>query len=106
MSNCRLLRQGDVLLTPAKHMEVDGLGEPAIDGRVILALDEATGHHHSVAAKFAALFVLASGARVLRVMQQTALEHQEHAPIDLPAGDYVVTRQKEYNPSDVRQVAD
>ena len=37
---------------------------------------------------------------------QTILEHQEHAPITLPEGIYIVTTQREYTPTEIRNVKD
>ena len=34
------------------------------------------------------------------------LLHEEHAPIDLPAGSYIVRIQREYSPEALRNVAD
>jgi hypothetical protein len=104
-----MLRQGDVLLIPCTPGKTDLTGAkqvPADAGRVILARGEATGHHHSVASRVAALWVLANGMRLLQVREATRLDHQEHAPIDLPVGDWLVKRQREYTPESPRQVAD
>jgi hypothetical protein len=100
-------RQGDVLLLPTTKTALEGSKrQPREQGRIILAKGEATGHHHSIASRFAALFILATGERLLQLSRAAKIEHQEHGAIDLPAGDYLVTRQREYTPTEIRQVAD
>jgi hypothetical protein len=74
---------------------------------MVLALGEATGHAHAIAAPGELLrdsdpFVpdhlhLPSGGRLV---------HEEHATISLPKGWYRVIRQREYVPGAVRVVAD
>jgi hypothetical protein len=100
-------------------------------GRIKLALGEATGHHHSVYAADPALdlppaefFEEPEGRRVLLVLAPCELRHQEHAPIALDPtkpvqarqgdvlltpigkGAWEVTRQREYSPEAIRNVAD
>lgn len=105
-------------------------------GRAILAWGEVTGHHHEVVDAAATLdsaeidipacdfFEEPDGRRVLLAHRSCFLRHQEHAPIALdpsnpqqvrqgdvlldPIGDgaWEVIRQREYDPSEVRQVAD
>ena len=98
------IRQGDVLIEsgtiPGGVTRIK-----AKRGRLILAEGEATGHHHSVAEQDAQMFER-DGTLYLRVQTDTEVEHQEHAAIGLPAGDYRVTRQREYTPEAIRNVAD
>lgn len=100
-------------------------------GRVILAHGEVTGHAHEVIdatttdlAGAAQFFEEPNGRRVLLVLQPCVLRHQEHGPIALdPAkpemyrqgdvllkplgpGAWHVIRQREYDPADIRTVAD
>lgn len=105
-------------------------------GRIILANGEVTGHAHQVidasdrldpaeieipAADF---FEEPDGRRVLLVHRPCVLRHEEHGaialdpakPVQIRQGDvllspigpgaYHVIRQSEYNPAEVRQVAD
>lgn len=92
----KMIRQGDVLLIRRDDIErAIGQPTPAENGRLILAHGEATGHHHSVADTDAELIRI--GERMLlAVARQTALEHQEHAPLTLEPGVYEVRRQREY----------
>jgi hypothetical protein len=46
------------------------------------------------------------GALFLEVMRPTQIIHQQHHPIELPAGCYRVIRQREYTPEAIREVAD
>jgi hypothetical protein len=105
-------------------------------GRVILAHGEVTGHCHEVIDAVATLdpaeieipaadfFEEPDGRRILLVNRPCELRHQEHGPIALdprhpqqyrqgdvllnPIGDgaWEVIRQREYDPADIRQVAD
>lgn len=105
-------------------------------GRVILAWGEVTGHHHEVqdacalldpaelAIPAADFFEEPDGRRILLVNRPCVLRHQEHGPIALdpakpvqvrqgdvllnPIGDgaWEVIRQREFDPSEVRQIAD
>lgn len=105
-------------------------------GRVILAHGEVTGHAHEVCDASAHLdpaeieipaaeyFEEPDGRRVLLVNRPCVLRHQEHGPIALdPAhpvqvrqgdvllhpigeGAWEAIRQREYDPAEVRQVAD
>jgi hypothetical protein len=72
----------------------------------VLARGEATGHAHAVEASRAELYRGRSGRFFLRLAGATVLEHEEHAPIELPAGCYEVIRQREYRPGRIRRVAD
>lgn len=103
-------------------------------GRIILAWGEVTGHMHEVLTAEtslpptmdAAQFFTdpATGARTLLLIEPAVLRHQEHAPIALDprnpqqvrqgdvlltpigGGAWQVTRQREYSPEAIRNVAD
>lgn len=99
-----ILRQGDVAIirtTPktkiGKRIEREGR-------RIILARGEATGHHHAIADGGAELHALSdTDDRFLKVMAASGvtLTHQEHAPVLIPPGDYVVRIQREYGGKDL-----
>lgn len=105
-----IARQGDVLIErmDASVSTMPGTERKPSNGRYILVEGEATGHHHSVAAEdIDTLFANdETGEMFLRVMRETRLTHQEHAPIVLTPGTYRVTRQREYTPEGLRNVAD
>jgi len=97
----RQYRQGDVLLTgidpPTK------LGEPigSINGRLVLASGELTGHSHTVPALDgkAQFFKGPGNLRYLLLTAVEQLQHQEHGAIELEPGWYEVLVQREYDPA-------
>jgi len=102
-----MYRQGDVLIERVARMPKGGKAIKPEHGRIVLAHGEATGHHHSVAvADVAESIVDETGALFLRFCRDSIVTHQEHAPVDIPAGTYRVTRQREYSPQEIGNVAD
>ena len=102
-------RQGDVLLVAVPAIPEDARLVPRDQGRIVLALGEATGHAHAIADPQAALMETALQERFLHVLREggVLLRHEEHHPILLPQGAYQVRRQREYSPGAVwRMVAD
>lgn len=104
-----MYRQGDVLVIQADSIPADLKPVPLEDGRLILAHGEVTGHAHEVLGE-AELFTSSDLTdledRFLRVEQDARLVHDEHATLNLPPGNYLVRRQREYTPEEIRQVAD
>jgi hypothetical protein len=97
-------RQGDVLLTPARIPET--AKQIAPEGkRIVLATGEATGHAHTVDAN-AADWWKDGDNEFVEVKTSTALEHQEHGPIQLEKSEKRRIRQVEYTPEKVRPVVD
>ena len=105
-------RQGDVLI---ERVENPALGKRVRrdKGRVVLAYGEVTGHAHTIAERGAELYdtqeeTESLEVRFLRVLADggVALSHEEHATITIPQGDYRITRQREYTPEAIRNVAD
>jgi hypothetical protein len=47
-----------------------------------------------------------AGVAYIRARYRAAVDHEEHATVMLPAGEYQVVRQREYEPAGWRQVAD
>jgi len=76
-----------------------------VNGRVVLAEGEATGHAHTIDAKCATLFGVDENMVVV-VDKPTTLDHQEHGAIEVAPGNYWVTRQREYSPEEIRRVLD
>jgi len=95
-------RQGDVLIETVEAVPPDA---KEATGPVILAEGEATGHAHKIKARHAKLYESAAG-RFLTLARPARVVHEEHAPIALPAGNFRVTRQREYSPEAIRNVAD
>ena len=98
-----MFRQGDVLLVSVRPERLPDHFRPLprdARGRLVLALGEATGHAHALAAPDAELLgdPETLDDRFLRIVTQAQLTHEEHAAIPLPAGLYRVVRQREYVP--------
>ncbi len=119
-------RQGDVYLFQVdklpKGMEI---AKP-VNGQSVLAYGEATGHQHSVKSEDCELYEANDNLRALAkkhgvtderavthglriVVDNTKLLHgtpsrgftdPDHTPIDLPCGDYIVLRPREYDDTD------
>jgi len=108
----KAFRQGDVLLI-LKDKIPAGAKEVKRDekGRIILAEGEVTGHAHAVLDEHATLFAVAGAdgketSRFLNVEKDTTLNHEEHGTVHLTKGVYEVRRQREYQPEEIRPVAD
>lgn len=107
-----MYRQGDVLITRIAAAPAHLTLRPRDNGRVILAYGEVTGHAHAVDVATdpdAAIFddpTAEDGSFFLRIASATGVLHEEHGRIDLLPGDYRVTRQREYTPEAIRNVAD
>jgi len=98
-------RQGDVLLVRVPETVVRQAGRrlridarARVDGRLILAYGEATGHAHAIDAPTAELLEASDGRRFLRTPERCRLAHEEHDAIELGAGWYELIRQREYEP--------
>jgi hypothetical protein len=102
----KVYRQGDVLIEQVSKLPGGLKLQKAENRRIILAHGEATGHHHSLDVDSADWWKTESGEQFLSVKTETLVEHQEHAPISLPPGDYRVRRQREYTPEAIRNVQD
>lgn len=95
------LRQGDVLLIPTSEPTTGTKLE-----HLTLAEGEVTGHRHRISQGEAELYER-DGTLYLRVFSPTALlTHEEHKPITVPQGDWMVRIQREYEPQGLRYVAD
>lgn len=103
-----MYRQGDVMLVPVSR-PYDLRRVPRKKGQgVILAEGEATGHHHRIRSKGVSEWIGQSfgdrGKRYVVVSQLGAtVTHEEHDPIEIPAGTYEIVRQKEYTVEDDRR---
>lgn len=108
-------RQGDVLIERVESLPSNLTPVSRENGRVVLAHGEVTGHAHAIVDKHVWQFASPSenaepglaGVRYLEVRDAVAaLKHEEHSTIDLTPGKYRVTRQREYSPEALRNVAD
>jgi len=102
-------RQGDVLIERIGPMPAKLRRLERENGRVILAHGEVTGHAHAIADKHVDLYASETSPAVtyLEIREAVAaLKHDEHSTINLPPGNYAITRQREYSPEAIRNVAD
>ena len=99
-------RQGDVCLIPVATIPKGAKPVKRDNGRVILAYGEVTGHAHAIVEDGAVMLTVAEGATFVRLAKKAQLLHEEHATIDLPAGDYEVRTQREYTPAAIVRVRD
>lgn len=94
------IRQGDVILTPVQPTKGQKLPH------LTLAEGEVTGHAHRIVEGQAELYEK-DGVLYLRVLSETALlSHEEHKPIAVPQGNWMVRIQREYEPQGWRYVQD
>lgn len=105
--------QGDVAIIPVASIPKEAKPLPLSPGnKIILALGEQTGHHHRILVidREAELLALPNVEdRFLRIMNASGVElqHEEHASIVLPPGDYRIRIQREYLPQALpRRVTD
>jgi hypothetical protein len=108
MKNGKMFRQGDVLLMAVAAIPA-GAKDVTPEGRIVLAYGEVTGHAHAIADAPPAVKPKlwdAGAERFLQVVETTALQHEEHAPVEIPPGNYQIVHQVEYAPEEIRRVAD
>jgi len=94
-------RQGDLLFIKQDTRPVIAL--TARQGNSIVA-GEATGHAHRLQA--GTILAAPDGALYLDVTRVTQVVHEEHGPITLDPGLWLVVRQREYAPEAIRRVLD
>ena|SRR3990167_3386244 len=103
-------RQGDIYIKPIESINVENcIGiQPDKDGRLILAEGEATGHAHAIKNPNAILLKDKNSNRLFLIIkkEEVPLQHEEHSDIPILPGNYEVIRQRQYNPQEVRYVAD
>ncbi len=91
-------RHGDLLIEAIKSIPSDAKRRRGF----VLAEGEVTGHAHRLRTDDpaeATLFEGTDGELYVRVLApELPLVHEEHDTIVLPHGDYVVTRQRQYDP--------
>lgn len=99
-------QQGDVLLTKIKNIKISNPKRYTTenDGKIVLALGEATGHHHRFEqSKFIpGVSVLGYGHKwsqmptaIVVKGQSATMYHEEHNPLTIPEGTYSVTQIRE-----------
>ena len=105
-----VIRQGDVLLVRVKAIPKDAAVVKANGKKLILALGEATGHHHRFefmdTSHNVKMFQTNTGVRYLDVSAPADLLHEEHSTAKVPAGLWMLPVQVKYTPKELRRVAD
>lgn len=106
-----MFRQGDVLLRRVSEIPTDAVVADKKDqfgnDRIVLAYGEVTGHAHAIHDLDSVdVFVKGDGTMYLEVKSEASLQHEEHATIALPPGNYERVIQREYSPEEIRNVAD
>lgn len=97
-------RQGDVLVQECEPPTgADRI--PSIDGKVVLANGEVTGHAHTISAEKADWWKTDRGIGIT-AKPGAVVRHQEHGPITLSPKPHRIIRQREYTPGEIRRVAD
>lgn len=88
-------RQGDLLLR-----RIDSLPQGLTElNTKILAQGEATRHHHRLTSQTAQVFRDgANQQKYLLAEEPTQLVHEEHKPITIEKGLYVVIQEREFDP--------
>ena len=101
------IRQGDVLLQTVKSVPS---GAVEIEGDVILAYGEVTGHAHQIklpaSERHKVRYWNANAERFLQVIERVCLTHEEHGEIVLDKGIYRQGFQVEDFGTEIRRVAD
>lgn len=104
-----IYRQGDVVLIRTDTIPDHGTTVAREHGRLVLQHGEVTGHAHAIHDTDVELLTHEQlEDRFLRVLADGGVDllHEEHAPVHLPKGDYIVRIQREYSPEAIRRVAD
>ncbi len=100
----KIWRQGDILLI-ATEDKPTGKELPRDKGRVVLAYGEVTGHAHAITEPE----VKGYGDVTINWIASPVLftvQHEEHAAVEVPAGNYRVVRQSEYRRREIVRIAD
>lgn len=90
----KMYRQGDVLLREIPRIP---RGAKKSESNVVLK-GEVTGHAHCIMG--GEIFVLErNDTMFIKAGEGTTLVHDEHAPIKVDAGEYLILRQREFDPT-------
>ncbi len=95
----RQIQQGDVLLQEVAGLPTGAARAPGT-GPLVVARGELTGHSHVIKSDQAALWTLTKDGVTqlyLEVRAPVTIVHDEHKPLPIPAGIYMVGRVKEYD---------
>jgi len=108
-----IYRQGDVLVMAIdkypEGVDASKVKQHKRGDELILAYGEVTGHHHTVVGNSLVAEALAEehGNDIFfELLEPSALTHDEHETVKLPAGKYRKIQQQEYSPEAYRDVHD
>lgn len=97
-------RQGDIILKPVSAFPTDAIAKKS---NGIVAYGEVTGHCHAFHDLSAVSFFETPTAAFVEVLKPTVLDHQEHAPQQIPEGKYEIIHKRELDLQELeRQVMD
>src|ERR1051326_4477763 len=94
-------RQGDLLFI---RQDIRPEANLIVRQSDVIVAGEATGHAHRLQA--GTILEAPDGALYLDITQTTQVVHEEHGPITLDPGLWLVVRQREYHLEAIRTVAD
>lgn len=99
-----IFRHGDLLI---KRISVLPANLKQLQTKV-LAEGETTGHKHKLVGQQVQVFEDSNQQKYIELKEPAQLVHEEHKPIDLDAGNYVVVHEREFEPfeQEIRRVAD
>lgn len=106
--NGMIIRQGDVMIRSVASLP-EGVQEKRRAARgIVLAEGEVTGHAHAITSEGVAWYTQPDNPLLQWVVVEEAavVTHEEHAPVTLPSGVYVVDIQVQYEPGAIRRVLD
>lgn len=97
-------RQGDVLFEKIPSLPP---GKKIVRNNGHIVEGEATGHVHRVAIlNDAEVIEIENGVFLRAGTNGVSIVHEDHRTLVLPSGNYKITRQREYSPEEIRNVAD
>ncbi|MDE1767152.1 MAG: hypothetical protein KGI27_12910 [Thaumarchaeota archaeon] len=101
----KIYRHGDITLRLVQKVEGK---EVENNGSFVIANGETTGHRHLITAEIMTVRQAENGRYYLSLGEAGTLTHEEHKTLTIPAGDYEVVREREYEwfQKTTRQVVD
>ena len=99
------IRQGDVLINAITALPQNLKCYPRINGRLILAEGEVTGHAHAIVEECES-YIDIDGNIYLSVEEDVEIQHEEHGTLVLTPGLYIVPKQREFSDDMIQNVLD
>ena len=101
----QIIRQGDVILVSADAVPDGGKELPRVNGRILLALGEQTGHAHAIA-DLSVKWIEVQGERFLQSDVPFTVQHEEHDAQYVAPGAWWVGVQVEHQREEIRRILD